>query len=83
MTDTPPNIPPRPAPERRGGCATAFMVIVGIVLLLPGLCAIIFGVGNLTESHPDSTVTSLAMLGLLIGAGGVALIWSATRGLRP
>ncbi len=80
---TPPAMPPASPPPPRGGCLTAFMVIVGIILLLPGLCAIIFGVGNLTSSHPDPVVTSLVGLGLLIGAGGVALIWAATRSLRP
>ena len=45
----PPASPPTgmPPPPPRNGCLTAFMALVGIVLLLPGLCAVIFGV--LTE----------------------------------
>jgi hypothetical protein len=58
------------------------MVIVGIILLLPGLCALIFGVGNLTSSSPDSFVTTLVLLGLIVGAGGVAIIVAAIRGRR-
>ncbi|NEV03166.1 hypothetical protein FNJ47_48125, partial [Bradyrhizobium sp. UFLA 03-164] len=42
--------PPAPAqppalPPPRSGCATAFMVVFGLVLLLPGLCALLFGIG--------------------------------------
>jgi hypothetical protein len=76
-----PYLPPPPLP-RRDGCLTAIMVIIGIILLLPGLCAVFFGVGNLTSSSPDSFVTTLVMLGLLIGAGGIALIVAAIRGRR-
>ncbi len=78
--EPPPGGPPSLPPGQRNGCLTALMVIVGIILLLPGLCAIIFGVGSLTSSHPDPGITSLVMLGLLIGGGGVALIWAAIRG---
>jgi len=56
------------------------MVIAGIVLLLPGLCAIIFGVGNMGSSHADPLVTMLVLLGLAVGAGGVLLIRAAIRG---
>jgi hypothetical protein len=84
IPEAPPPIPPRePPPAQRDGCLTAIMVLVGVVLLLPGLCAIIFGVGNLTSSSPDSVVTMLVLLGLAIGAGGVLLIRAAIRGPRP
>jgi hypothetical protein len=59
------------------------MVIVGVILLLPGLCAIIFGVGNLTSSSPDSVITLLVLLGLLVGVGGVLVIRAAIRGPQP
>jgi len=81
MPEPPPPVPP--PPPKRDGCATAFMVLFGIILLLPGLCAIVFGVGNLTSSSPDSVVTLLVLLGLLVGAGGVLLIRAAIRGPRP
>ena len=32
-------VPCRP----RSGCSTAFMIVTGVVLLLPGLCALIYG----------------------------------------
>jgi hypothetical protein len=46
----PPRLPPPVIPPPRNGCLTAFMVIVGVILLLPGLCALIFGFGTLTSS---------------------------------
>jgi hypothetical protein len=69
-----------PPPPPRSGCLTAFMVLVGIVLLLPGLCAVIFGVGSLTQSHYDSGFTPFILFGLLVGFGGIMLIRAAIRG---
>jgi uncharacterized membrane protein HdeD (DUF308 family) len=77
---TPPPLPPPAAPPR-DGCLTAIMVIVGIILLLPGLCALIFAAGSL-GSRSDSGFAPLILLGLLVGAGGVALIRFAIRGRR-
>jgi hypothetical protein len=77
LRESPP--PPLP-PQQRSGCATAFMVIAGIVLLLPGLCAVVFGVGTLTGSSYDPTVMLLVILGLILGFLGVLLIWNAIRG---
>jgi hypothetical protein len=59
------------------------MVIVGIVLLLPGLCAIVFGVASLTNSSSDPGITSLVVVGLLVGFGGIMLIRAAIRGPQP
>jgi len=81
--ESPAGLPPVPPPPPRNGWLTAFMVIVGIILLLPGLCAIIFGVASWSSSHPDPMVTLLVLIGLAVGAGGVLLIRSAIRGPRP
>jgi hypothetical protein len=75
----PPSLPP-PLPPQRGGCATAFMVLFGLILLLPGLCAILFGVGGLTESRPDPSVVFLILLGLAVCFAGVMLIRAAIKG---
>jgi hypothetical protein len=56
------------------------MVIVGVILLLPSLCALIFGADTLLESHPDPTVLTLVTLDLLAAAGGIFLIRAAIRG---
>lgn len=67
----------------RSGCLTAFMVIAGIILLLPGLCALVFGVGSMTNSHLEPALMVLVLFGLMVGAGGIALIVIAIRGRRP
>jgi len=81
LPPTEPTPPDRPSgPASRHGCLTALMVIIGIVLLLPGVCAIIFGVASVGSSSPDPTVTLLVLLGLAVGAGGILLIRAAIRG---
>lgn len=75
----PPPIPPRAPPPPRNGCLTALMVIVGIILLLPGLCALIFGVGSLSSSHYDPGFTPCIVFGALLGIAGFALIRFAIR----
>ncbi len=57
------------------------MILVGIVLLLPGLCAVLM-IGNGPRqvlSDPATLVACLAFL--LISGCGIALIWAAVR--RP
>ncbi len=87
MSDTPPStplpppIPPTPRPlEQRNGCATAFMIVVGIILLLPGLCALIFAGAAVIERSFPSDLLSFIVVGLLVGFAGVMLIRYATRG---
>ncbi|VIO66840.1 hypothetical protein [Bradyrhizobium ivorense] len=80
-TGTTSPVPPAP-PPRRHGCATAFMVLFGIILLLPGLCAILFGFGILADQRPDATILALILLGLLVGSAGVMLIYAAIKGPR-
>ena len=65
-------------PSARSGCLTAFMVIVGVILLLPGVCALIF----FTSSGSEPVITGLVALGLLVAVGGIFLIWAAIRGPR-
>jgi hypothetical protein len=79
---SPPASLPPSLPPQRSGCATAFMVLFGIILLLPGLCAILFGVGILADQRPDVGILMLILLGLLVGFAGVMLIRAAIRGPR-
>ena len=85
-SDHTPGQPPGPPPQdpsQRSGCLTALMVIFGIIMLLPGLCALLFGGMSLSEGgRIESDVGSLIFLGLAIGAAGVGLIWSAIRRRR-
>ena len=87
--DMPPPQPPipepggLPPPPPRNGCLTAFMVIIGIILLLPGLCALIFGVGSLTSSGGfESGILPFVLVGLMVGAAGVLMIRWAIRDPR-
>jgi hypothetical protein len=79
--DTPPTrpTPPPDLPPQRNGCLTAFMVIVGVILLLPGLCALIFGVGSLTSGGLDRGILPFVLVGLMVGAGGLLMIRWAVR----
>jgi hypothetical protein len=81
--ESPPPAPPQlPPPAQRHGCLTALMIIAGLIMLLPGLCAIIFGVGSLTGSSMDPTVTVLVVLGLFVGFLGIMLIRAAVKSPR-
>lgn len=75
-----PEPPPHgPPPQQRHGCLTALMVIAGLIMLLPGVCALYFGSFRL--AHPDSpdTFTPFIVVGLLVGFGGMLLLWAALR----
>jgi hypothetical protein len=58
------------------------MVIFGIILLLPGLCALIFSAVAVTGGRFPSDFVSLIVMGLLVGFAGVMLIRAAIRGPR-
>jgi hypothetical protein len=79
-TPGPPRTAPLPPLPPRSGWITAFMVIVGIILLLPGLCALGFGVFGLLNPNGLNTIMPFVLIGLLVGFGGVMLIRAAIRG---
>jgi hypothetical protein len=71
-TSTPP--PPPPPPAQRNGCITALMILMGAILLLPGICGVIIVGLDPRKLMFDQQI----VLGLLaLGGGGIALIWSA------
>ena len=59
--------PPAVPPPQRNGCLTAFMVIGGVILLLPGLCALFFGIASLKEGSLGG-IMPFVLVGLLVGA---------------
>jgi hypothetical protein len=83
---TPPDKTPEPfrqETQRRSGCLTALMAIFGIIMLLPGLCALLFGgISVFGGGGIQSGEAPLVFLGLLVGIFGVALIWAAIKGRR-
>jgi hypothetical protein len=75
---SPPSPPRTPGPPR-SGCLTAIMVVIGIVLLLPGLCSLFLVFGGLVKNAEDfQFVIALGVVGCL----GAGLIWWAIRGSR-
>ena len=74
--------PPPPPPRRRSGWTTAVMVIFGVVLLLPGVCALAFSAIAISEKSFPSDFISFIVVGLLVGFVGVMLIRAAIRGRR-
>ncbi|QPF87928.1 hypothetical protein IC762_01470 [Bradyrhizobium genosp. L] len=60
---------PPPPPPRRDGCLTAFMVVVGLVLLFPGICFLAFA----------SNAAPLGLIGfVLVGSAIFLFIRAAT-----
>ena len=79
--------PPRPLSpleQQRGSASIALsmiMFLVGLVLLLPGLCALYFAAVSITHPTSISDLWGWILTGFVIGAFGVWLIWAALR--RP
>ena len=79
---SPPAVPPQNQ-QQRSGCLTALMAIAGIFMLLPGLCALLFGgMFALEGGKIASDIAPLIFLGLVVGIGGVAMIWAAIKGRK-
>ena len=78
----PPEAPPPlpPPPQGASGCGMVLLIVIGIVLLLPGLCSIIL-LANLgsSVSGPDAV---LWLIAFCLAGGGIALIVLAVRN-RP
>ena len=73
-----PSLPPPPTgrPQGLGGCLAAFLVLVGIVLLLPGLCSLIF-IGMIGGG--EGSLVLLWLVCLMIGVAGIILIQYAIK----
>jgi hypothetical protein len=81
VSDQQPPQPRGPTP-RRNPWVTALLILVGLVLLLPGLCSLVFSVAILADSGSigsDPGILSLLLFCFLVGVGGVALIVFAIR----
>ncbi|HEY2134965.1 MAG TPA: hypothetical protein VGH49_03700 [Xanthobacteraceae bacterium] len=78
MSD-PRNDPVMPPPHERNGCMTAMMIAIGLVLLLPGICALLIVGFDPKEAFNDAG-TMVAFLA--IGAAGVFLIRAGVKRQR-
>jgi hypothetical protein len=68
-----PHLPPS---SRRHPLLTVLMVIIGIILLLPGLCSLIF-LGMAGGAGGD--LWGLWVFCFVVSAGGIALLVAASR----
>jgi hypothetical protein len=75
-----PNTPPR---QPRSAIATALLLIAGLLLLAPGVCALIFIPEYTSSSNPvPSSIMQLWIISFIISAVGIALIIFAFRRYR-
>jgi ABC-type dipeptide/oligopeptide/nickel transport system permease subunit len=83
MSDQQPATPPG-AGRRPGTAVSVLLFLLGVVLLLPGLCSLVFAVASLGGSSilSDPTIVGLWLVCFAIAAGGVALISFAIRRQR-
>src|SRR5262249_33979644 len=65
-----------PPPPQRDGCLMALMTLAGLILLLPGICALGFAVGD-RSWWPDRRGLLVLWGCRGIGGGGIVLIGSA------
>jgi hypothetical protein len=63
---------------RRHIVLTILMVVIGVLLLLPGVCALVFMFAG-GFSGVESSIVMLWIVSFLISAGGVWLIVKAFR----
>lgn len=72
-------IPSGPPPPRRNVFLAVLLVLVGLVLLLPGICVLVFFSYDPKGMLTDSLGVMLLVVCLGISAGGIAMIWAAVR----
>ena len=73
---------PIPQTHTRSGCLTAFLILAGVVLLLPGLCAVIL-IGLDPQSALSGSNLVVMVTFLAITVGGIFMIREGVRGPRP
>jgi uncharacterized membrane protein HdeD (DUF308 family) len=75
---------PPPTLQHTGG--EIAMILVGVVLLLTGLCSLVLALGSLPEWRSGDQILQ-ALIGLwvicfIVSGVGIALIWLARRNAR-
>ena len=74
---SPPQLPPSSA--GLGGCLVALLGLIGIVLMLPGICSLLFHVPTLLGGGSADGWGVVWVITFFIAAGGIALIRYAVR----
>jgi uncharacterized membrane protein HdeD (DUF308 family) len=80
-----PDIPP-PSPTLQHTGGEIAMILIGFVLLLPGLCSLVLALGSISEWRSSDPILQ-ALIGLwvlcfVVSGVGIALIWLARRNAR-
>jgi hypothetical protein len=81
MSQQQPSQAPAPSPGRNPW-VTALLILIGLILLLPGLCSVILTgilIGAGGPGGNDTEYLPMLLTCFLIGVGGVALIVFAVR----
>ena len=80
----PDNPPPSPTLRHTGG--EIAMILIGVVLLLPGLCSLFFVIGAIPDWRSSDPILqallALWVLCFIVSGIGIALIWLARRNAR-
>jgi hypothetical protein len=73
----------RPPPVNpRNGCLTAFLILIGLIMLVPGVCGIILVGYDWREITRDQSALGITAGLLAVGVCGVVMIWLAVRPRR-
>jgi uncharacterized membrane protein HdeD (DUF308 family) len=77
---------PQPSPTLQHTGGEIAMILVGVVLLLPGLCSLVLALGSISDWRSSDPILQ-ALLGLwvlcfIVSGIGIALIWLARRNAR-
>ena len=77
-----PNVPPTPR-QPRSAIATALLLIAGLLLLAPGVCAVVFIQEYTSSPYPaPGGFITLWIISFIISALGITLIVFAFRRYR-
>jgi len=75
-----PAVPPTPPRRPRSAVVTALLLIAGLLLLAPGVCALIFIPEYTSSPNPvPSSIMQAWIISLIISTVGIALIVYAFR----
>lgn len=73
----------RPPPASpRNGCLTALLLLVGVILLVPGVCGAFLVSYDWREVSTDQTAMLVSVVLMALGVCGIAMIWLAIRPRR-
>ncbi|MBI5263908.1 MAG: hypothetical protein HY852_19040 [Bradyrhizobium sp.] len=76
-TESIPSPPPSPPPAKRSGWVTALLLVIGIVLLLPGVLCAVISIDISTHMGGGFSPDPLTLGVALLAMGGTALIFFA------